>query len=217
MFPFSLGSFAFVDDLDDCSSTTGTYVERPPARRSDATSKLRRSSSSTVKDNKDGKRSKGDTSRKESRRRGSNAADTKLYGGKSFTNESSPKRSASTAPGRDSRRRSSRRDRDAVDRLKVDDDKYRMTDNEETLVVDMMSSKLTDGPGLKQRARSRETGRDTTLRATEPTDRGTKSEAPSEEVRKENRSLRRRVDRLEKDLNAYRSHVEHYRERRREA
>ncbi|KAL5525728.1 hypothetical protein ACEPAG_7065 [Sanghuangporus baumii] len=244
-FPFSLGSFAILDDLTDCSSDTVTYVER------------KRSSSSQDKTKSKSKQSTTSaarahvhehvTSRHGSAAPGAGAGtvigpetarsttvanlnvkeeDIKVRGGgatnvsarRSVANETIAKRSTVTAPaapGREPSRRPRHEKREGDRGQKSSSKKEEVTQElkkEETNIEIITTSKDTVRSVSRSQIKSREPSH-----APQPSEVETRPDVSSEELRKENRALRRRTERLEKDLASYRRHVEHYRERRREA
>ncbi|OCB91685.1 hypothetical protein A7U60_g1036 [Sanghuangporus baumii] len=244
-FPFSLGSFAILDDLTDCSSETVTFVERRRSSSSQDKAKSRSKQSTTTAarahvhehvTSRHGSAAPGagaatvigpETARsttvanlnvKEKNIKLRGGAATNVSAKRSIANETIAKRSTVTAPaapGREPPRRPrhERRegDRDQKSSSKKEEVKQE-TKKEETNIELITTSKDTVRSVSRSQIKSREPSH-----APQPSEVETRPDVSSEELRKENRALRRRTERLEKDLAAYRRHVEHYRERRREA
>ena len=249
MFPFSLGAFTILDDLDDSSSDTGTYVERRIVSTSKSQDKSTpsKSQSKSRTDNKQPATANARTqhSREPANKHSSTTlkgaettlsttvanlnvkdVDTKLRdtttnisARRSVANETVTKRSTVTAPaalGRGSSRRSKYEKRDEEGQSKgqpsVREEVKQEKKDDTTLEVQTITKETTRSTITASQLKSRETSRAPPVSETE-----TKPDVNTEELHKENRALRRRTERLEKDLAAYRRHVDHYRERRREA
>ncbi|EJD06908.1 uncharacterized protein FOMMEDRAFT_165575 [Fomitiporia mediterranea MF3/22] len=237
-FPFSLGSFAILDDLDDCSSTTDTYVERKRSTASANKSKSKAKQSTTTISralaNEAVSKRADVTSRVAETARSTTVANlnvdgaTKPHGAAtnisakhSVANETAAKRSTATAPaapGHEPSRRPKHEKRDEGGERKNETTRIEQKKGEqkkdETIIEVQTITRETTRSASRSQAPSYSQG---PSRAPPISEVGTKVDVSTEELRKENRALRRRAERLEKDLAAYRRHAEHYRDRRREA
>ncbi|KAI5116263.1 hypothetical protein M0805_008168 [Coniferiporia weirii] len=153
----SIASFTIIDDLDECSSGTDTYVER----------------------------------RRSSQPKRSTAAVT-------VTPTKEPSRRAKSTDKRDHRK--------MIEVVEVKKEK------EKEVVVEKVEKEIKED---KSKTRLRDELKETLKERTKEGEGAAKG--TSEDVRKENRTLKRRQERMEKDISAYRRHVEQYRAKRKEA